>query len=285
MRICTYNCMNLFAWQVEPAEPVNPAKPQRELRALAKTLDRVEADFVALQEVGSRTALEDLNSLLKNPFPHVHLAETNSDRGIHLGFFSRHLPSFRSHRHLTLQAEDGTVLTEFAAGGERPLRLQRDLALADVSVAGTRIALLNVHLKSAGGRLGHTLSPLTIRTAEARALADVIAASHTRRNGAPLLVLGDFNDSAASTAFEPLSAVPDGPLFDPIMRELVPVDPRARTYWPKRRSRVDRILLNRSAAKIYQRGSVRIWHGNTSEVASDHFPVSVDLRPEALTTD
>ena len=81
--------MNLFAWDAEPQEPVNPAKPQREVRALAKTLAWVAPDLVAMQEVGSLTALKDINGLLQQPFPHLLLAPTNSDRGIHLGFMSR----------------------------------------------------------------------------------------------------------------------------------------------------------------------------------------------------
>jgi len=39
--------MNLFAWAAEPQEPVNPAKPQREVLALAKTLSWVNPDLVS----------------------------------------------------------------------------------------------------------------------------------------------------------------------------------------------------------------------------------------------
>ncbi len=284
MRICTYNCMNLFAWHSHPSEPINPAKPQRELRALAKTLDRVAADIVALQEVGSRQALIDLNSLLAAPYSHVHLAHTNSDRGIHLGYLSRSAPRLRSHRLLELRDTDGNVLEDFAtsqAPKATPLRLQRDISVAEFHIASTdqtsRLLLVNVHLKSHGHRAWQMLSPLTIRTAECRALVQVLNNLADAYPSSPAVVLGDFNDSPLSAAFEPLAALPSGTLYDPIMRELVPVNPRISTYWPKRRSRVDRILLNSRAKSAYISGSIRLWSGATAEIASDHFPLSIAL--------
>jgi endonuclease/exonuclease/phosphatase family metal-dependent hydrolase len=273
--------MNLFAWDSHPSEPINPAKPQRELRALAKTIDRTAADILALQEVGSRQALIDLNSLLKNPYPHIQLAHTNSDRGIHLGYLSRSAPRLHSHRHLELHDADGNGLKDLA----RPqslkaskLRLQRDISVAEFRISSTTLLIVNVHLKSHGHRAWQTLSPLTIRTAECRALVHVLDSLAHAYPPSPVVVLGDFNDSPLSSAFEPLAKLRGGTLYDPVMRELVPVNPRISTYWPKRRSRVDRILLNSHAKSAYVAGSIRLWSGNTAEIASDHFPLSIALQ-------
>jgi len=293
MRICTYNCMNLFAWEAEPQEPVNPAKPQREVLALAKTLDWVKPDLVSMQEVGSIAAIEDLNSLLKAPFPYRLLAQTNSDRGIHLGFMSRYPLKLQSHRDWPLLDEDGAAITDILqpnGSHMEPMTLQRDIAVVEVQAepgveepdkATTFIA--NVHLKSAGKRPWNTLSPLVVRTAEVRVLAQVINRLQARNPGCELVVLGDFNDNPTSSAFTALDHLDHGTLYDPLMRELVPANPRISTYWPKRRTRIDRILLNDQAKKRYASGSIKLWGNKRAEIASDHFPLSIDMAPRNIT--
>ncbi len=280
--------MNLFAWEAEPQEPVNPAKPQREVRALAKTLAWPNPDLVALQEVGSLTALQDLNSLLDEPYPHVRLAPTNSDRGIHLGFMSRYPLILHSHRDLPLLDEAGHAITDITSPQSselEPLYLQRDIAVVEFQPpTGTlakqpppKVFAANVHLKSAGKRPWNTLSPLVVRTAEARLLANVITDLQSKNPDSPLLVMGDFNDNPTSSAFAALDNLQHGRLYDPLMRELVPANPRISTYWPKRRTRIDRILLNASASKHYAAGSIKLWGNKRAEIASDHFPLSIDM--------
>ena len=274
--------MNLFAWTAEPQEPVNPAKPQREINALAKTIDWVEADLLCMQEVGSLTALLDINSLLKKPFLHVHLANTNSDRGIHLGFMSRYPLRLHSHIEEPLLDDSLQPITDLAGPSATELtelRLQRDIAVAELDIEGQpSLFAANVHLKSAGKRAWQSLSPLTVRTAESRVLAQVITKFQNQYPASPLMVMGDFNDNPSSTAFRSLDNLPGGALFDPLMRELVPANPRLSTYWPKRRSRIDRILLNKIAKTTYRLGSIKLWGNKRAEVASDHFPLSIDLR-------
>jgi len=137
----------------------------------------------------------------------------------------------------------------------------------------------NVHLKSAGKRPWNTLSPLVVRTAEALVLAKVLNRLQERNPDCELLVMGDFNDSPTSTAFTALDQLQHGVLYDPLMRELVPANPRISTYWPKRRTRIDRILLNNRAKRHYAAGSIRLWGNKRAEIASDHFPLSIDMLP------
>ena len=280
--------MNLFAWAAEPQEPVNPAKPQREVLALAKTLSWVNPDLVSMQEVGSLSALKDLNSLLNDPFPHLLLAQTNSDRGIHLGFMSRYPLKLQSHRDWPLLDEADNPLTDILhrdGTQMEPMHLQRDIAIVEVGLdvdaltdAGPMF-VANVHLKSAGKRPWNTLSPLVVRTAEAGVLAKVLNRLQDRNPDCELLVMGDFNDSPTSTAFTALDQLQHGVLYDPLMRELVPANPRISTYWPKRRTRIDRILLNNRAKRHYAAGSIRLWGNKRAEIASDHFPLSIDMLP------
>ena len=287
MRVCTYNCMNLFAWQAEPQEPINPAKPQREVRALAKTIAWANPDILAMQEVGSLTALVDINSLLDKPFPYVQLAETNSDRGIHLGFMSRIPFQLHSHREWPLLDENEEPITDIAHRDStrmEPLKLSRDIAVAELTgwtqKSTSPLLIACVHLKSAGKRPWNTLSPLAVRTAEVCVLAKVVDDLQQRMPDSPLIALGDFNDNPTSPAFDALDRLKAGALYDPVMRELVPANPRISTYWPKRRSRIDRILLNANARKHYQPGSIKLWGNKRAEIASDHFPLTVDLTGE-----
>jgi len=283
--------MNMFAWQAEPQEPVNPAKPQRELLALAKTLSWANPDLVSMQEVGSLSALKDLNSLLKKPFKHLLLAQTNSDRGIHLGFMSRFPLTLHSHRDLPLLDDAGDPLTDILhRDGTQlePMRLQRDISVVEIGSPDPDktppLFVANVHLKSAGKRPWNTLSPLVVRTAEVRVLACVINDLQASNPGCELMVMGDFNDNPTSPAFAALEKLDHGALYDPLMRELVPVNPRISTYWPKRRTRIDRILLNKQAKKRYLPGSIRLWGNKRAETASDHFPLSIDMAPITATT-
>ena len=277
--------MNLFAWEAEPQEPINPAKPQREVRALAKTLAWVKPDLVAMQEVGSLTALKDLNSLLEEPFPFLLLAPTNSDRGIHLGFMSNYALKLHSHTDWPLLDEEGQQITDIVARDSAelvPLRLQRDIAVVEFSPrtgaqSPEKFFVANVHLKSGGKRPWNTLSPLVIRSAEVRALTGVINKFQDEYPKSRFMVMGDFNDDPTSPAFAPLNELRDGPLFDPLMRELVPANPRISTYWPRRRTRIDRILLNAGARAHYVSGSIRLWGNKRAETASDHFPLSIDM--------
>ena len=137
----------------------------------------------------------------------------------------------------------------------------------------------NLHLKSAGKRPWNTLSPLVVRTAEVAVLARIITRFQKRHPNSELLVMGDFNDNPTSSAFAALDRLDGAALYDPLMRELVPANPRISTYWPKRRTRIDRILLNDLARKRYLSGSIRLWGNKRAETASDHFPLSIDLAP------
>ena len=176
---------------------------------------------------------------------------------------------------------EGNELSELGSANQvelEPLRIQRSIAIATLQgTQGTALFCIGVHLKSPGRRPWHTLSPLTIRTAECRLLAQVLNDLRAQHPQSPVIVLGDFNDAPTSPAFAALEHLNAGALFDPLLRELVPSNPRLTTYWPKRRTRVDRILLDTAAASRYKRGSMRIWTGKTAEVASDHYPVSLDI--------
>ncbi|MEM8768800.1 MAG: hypothetical protein AAGE43_15235, partial [Pseudomonadota bacterium] len=85
---------------------------------------------------------------------------------------------------------------------------------------------------------------------------------------------GDLNDTRHSDALAPIFALP---LADPMGEKLAATGRNPSTYWPKRRMRLDFLLLGGSAQRLYQQDSARIHTGNRAKRASDHYPVSLEL--------
>ncbi|MFV2089978.1 MAG: hypothetical protein ACC642_04935 [Pseudomonadales bacterium] len=97
MRLATYNVKNLFR-----DGAAERAKPDREFSSLVGSVNKLGADVLLLQEVGSRAALNELNARLKSPYGHADVLLGNSDRDIHLAILSRHPFCLTSHRERTL---------------------------------------------------------------------------------------------------------------------------------------------------------------------------------------
>lgn len=280
VRIASYNVRNLFN-EADAARAGSLAKTDQELQALAGTLRALGADVVLLQEVGSVAVLARLNDLLANPYPFIDLLEGNSDRGIHLAILSREPFELTSHRTLELSDEAGERLFEHEseadaqAGQSQPLRIQRDLMLAEVMLEDLGVlALFNVHLKSKTNRDWRMLAADTVRAAEVRTVSERVAAYLARHPERPLIVGGDFNEVRSSPVLEPLFALP---LRDPMGERLAQTGRNPSTYWPKRKMRLDYLLLSEAAGRKLVSGSAEIHASQRARRASDHFPISVDL--------
>ncbi len=247
-----------------------PDKPGKELRPLCRMVNLLDADLLALQEVGSAATLRAFNALLKEPYAHSGCLVGNNNRSIHLAVLSRVPVQLTSHRAQVLTDPAGEVLMHQG----QPLRLQRDLLLVRTALPDrTPLALFVLHLKSRtspGADL--ELSADDIRAAEARAVAALVAAHQQRHADDLILLAGDFNDTVYSDALEPLRH-----WWDPHGEQLRARGRNPSTYWPKRRARFDRILLcSRSAARL-DAASPTIHSGHMARTASDHYPVSLEL--------
>ena len=117
-RCCTYNVRNLFLLPGHLRTSTAPGKRRAELRALAQVIDSLDADLIALQEVGSRGALAALNNLLRAPFAHSGLRPGNSDRGIELAVLSRWPLQLTSHAGQILLTAEGETLEEYACAAD-----------------------------------------------------------------------------------------------------------------------------------------------------------------------
>ncbi len=271
MRIATYNVKNLLA----------DGKPAAELQALVGTIDALSADVLLLQEVGSANRLAATNEALTSPYPFIGLLPGNSNRGIHLAVMSREPFELTSHRSEVLTDEQGTELGEYDSqtdaeiGRSRPLLLQRDLLLTELALDGLgTLALFNMHLKSKTNQPWRRLAADVIRAAECRTVARIVArylAIHPRR---PVIVGGDFNDTRHSEALSPLFELP---LVDPLGEVLARSGRNPSTYWPKRRMRLDFLLVSEQVRGILVPDSGEIHTGARARRASDHYPVSLEI--------
>ncbi|MFK7913491.1 MAG: endonuclease/exonuclease/phosphatase family protein [Pseudomonadales bacterium] len=281
LRIATYNVQNLFA-----EGDVGYTKSMVACKAVARVLDLMAADVVALQEVGSLEALEALNALLRTPYAHIGWQPGNSTRGIHLAYLSRLPLALQSHALLPLLDTQGQLLMDHALApaepttAPEPLLLQRDLLRATLlnnHGVALGLDLFNVHLKSKTNQTWRLLASDDIRAAEARAVAAALQALETGSESGGRILLGDFNDLLSADALTPLRALQwqDAVLFDRAQQGATGRAPG--TYWPRRRLRIDHVLLNPGALGGLVPGSA-VTHASTlAQRGSDHYPISVDL--------
>lgn len=106
-KVMTWNVENLFRPE-EVSESVTAdakTKYKDKLETLAEVILKLEPDVLALQEVGSQAALEDLNALLKKRYPHMQLSTFPDSRGIRVAFLS------------TLPFEDSEDISAFPEAG------------------------------------------------------------------------------------------------------------------------------------------------------------------------
>lgn len=286
MRICTYNVRNLFlaglgGEQGNSTDIAHSTKVPAEFRSLVKIVDKVAADVLCLQEVSTFSALHALNEALTRPFEHIEVLPGNSNRGIHLATMSRYPFELTSHRDLLLADESGAELAEYATQADaenlRPthLRFQRDLLLAEIAVDSQRpLAIFNTHLKSKTNRPWRLLAADTIRDAESRTIRTVVSAYATEHADRPTVLLGDFNDKRSSDSVSRLFSMA---FTDPLDAQLRRQGRNPSTYWPRRRMRIDHILLSARARDLLQKGSARIHASHAAKRASDHYPVSLEL--------
>ncbi|MBX3184302.1 MAG: endonuclease/exonuclease/phosphatase family protein [Polyangiaceae bacterium] len=275
MRLATYNVRLLCLAGRGGRHP----KSRRSWRAVAQVIDLLQADVLALQEVGSPEALVELQSLLAAPYPHAHFCPTNSRLGIHLAVLSRRPIDVASHRDVLLRCPDGEPLhdhpnREAAREGQlSPLRFQRDLPRVSLEGEGGGFARVFVaHLKSLRSYpwMRHTAG--AIRSAEARAAAHLMQ-QHLHE---PCVLLGDFNAPPRDVSLAPLCASEHW--WDPIAAEQEPSGALVPTYRSGVHSnRIDFALLSPKARSHYQPGSARIHTEGPTALASDHLPLSVEL--------
>jgi endonuclease/exonuclease/phosphatase family metal-dependent hydrolase len=209
LTVGTWNLENLFR-PGEDGGPADQAAYEAKLAGLAEVINRLAPDVLAVQEVGSPDALEDLTQLLDADW-HTELSTFPDRRQIRVGFLSRLPMSDVAHVHTfptplaAIQQDDAGITS--AETGRGALRVR-------VSAGGEDVDLVTCHLKSKllsypdgrftphdeGERARFGAYALYRRAAEAatvRAYANALIDGQGRERN--VIVLGDLND-------EPLAA-------------------------------------------------------------------------------
>lgn len=179
----SYNVKNMFDdVDPDPSKGTTP-KPEREMAALARVIERSEADVITLQEVENLGVLEDfLDEYLPGQFEHAVLVEGNDGRGIDVAVISKFpVTNVASHKDNTFPVPDSNETTQF----------RRDALRVDLQVGEYPFTVYTVHLKSRRG--GAASYPQ--RKAEAEELRRIVNEQMSPFPSNRFVVTGDFNAS------------------------------------------------------------------------------------------
>lgn len=274
LRIATWNVANYG-----PASRVTAAgyrsdypKPEAEKAALRAVLQRLDADVVALQEMGPPAYLEELaRDLAREGLVYPHRAVAADGEPRRNALLSRlPLRAVRTHQDIAFPYLGQTT------------RLRRGLLEATLLTAGGELTLIVLHLKSPLSDDPRDPRADALRRAEAGAVRDRLGARFPDPRRARLLLLGDCNE------------IPTGPAVQALRRRgrtellrLAPAaDDRGDTWTHHYRrgeiyARVDLVLFSPALAPWFT-GPGEIPDGTDVRQASDHRPVVIDLAPRPL---
>ncbi|GJM18005.1 MAG: hypothetical protein DHS20C14_02180 [Phycisphaeraceae bacterium] len=302
IRVATYNVENLFDDVDDPAlsgdnEDIDDEKPEHELRAVARAIQKLDADVLCVQEIESYDALVAFRDayLSGMGYEHVVSIDAGTDRGIEQGVLSRF--PLGEGRNWPREKLGGVHPDKYGNNENwnagQPLAFRRSPMLVDVTVpAGSAgndedyaFTVAVVHHKS-GRHAGYW------REAEAKKLASILTELSAQSPSANVLVLGDFNaevrDESVKTYFRAG--------FTDVFESESKAGDAVTTHESGRR--IDLILANRAigAELVAGSGFVLGTPARPKQVdwrtlptfegyAADHYPVAVDLRPvEAVGT-
>ena len=274
LTVAPYNVQNYLSASrvVEGTFQKQYPKPETEKTALRAVIKALNADIIALQEMGNRPHLTELCRDLEHDgaaYPHAELLESPGDPDRHLAILSRRpFTVVRKHTDLTFKYFNTTAT------------VKRGLLEARVATDAGELTLFIVHLKSRIAERDDDPEAARRRNSEAEAIRDRILKTFPDPSapGALFLILGDFNDTRAS---RPLRAIGQRGKIQ-IATPLRGGDSRGEiwTYFYSRQdtySRFDHILVSPALQKFVQNNSVTIYDGKNTTTASDHRPVTVRL--------
>lgn len=175
-----------------------PMKSQEKCRSLAEAILDINADVMALSEVGGEESLITFNEKYLEDKYLPSLIQGNSDREIELGFLVRkntgytfeHLTHRNSEIPLDYKSDDPML--------QGPWFMSRDIAELRLLKDGEeKLIILNVHLKSRLDVEGLDNESTMRRRAEVELLIDTFHAIDKKfDHKVPIMLMGDFNGHA-----------------------------------------------------------------------------------------
>lgn len=272
-RVATYN---LESYLDNPL-PGRPAKSPESRAVVRRSILALKPDVLALEEVGSSSALDELRGSLKSAGLDLPYAELISatDTNIHIGLLSR-FPFAASRPHTN---------DSFLLNGRR-FHVSRGFAEVDLHPApGYSFTLIAAHLKSR--RTLSQADEAEIRLEEAKILREIIEARLAADPNANLVVLGDFNDTKDCASTRVVMGSGKTRLLDTRPAESngenfegagAPAEPR-RITWTHFYSkedvyqRIDFLLLSKGMAREWIPAQTFVLAMTNWGVASDHRPI------------
>jgi endonuclease/exonuclease/phosphatase family metal-dependent hydrolase len=269
--IASYNVQNygLADRMVEGIFRQAYPKPESEKKALRAVIRALDADVIALQEMGPKPFFEELQRDLAADglkYPYAELLEA-ADEERHVAVLSRR-PFAMVGRH--------TDLTFSYFKAKEPVK--RGLLEVRFATEGGEFALFVVHLKSRFTDRDDDPLSTQRRLGEAVAVRDCVLKIFQEPAKARFLLVGDCNDNAASRPLRSLMQKGQTEIFD----RLPAVDSRGEvwTHFYKKEqtySTVDHMLASPLAKLAVVPSSARICDAPEVPAASDHRPVVVKL--------
>ncbi|HEY5234085.1 MAG TPA: endonuclease/exonuclease/phosphatase family protein [Verrucomicrobiae bacterium] len=273
-RVATYNIENYLD---QPTESRHYAKSPGAKAKVRESIEAMNPDVIALEEMGTTNALLELRASLKaegQDFPFWDYVE-GADTNIHIAVLSK-FPIIARHPHTN---------DEFLLDGKR-FRVERGFAEEKIQAATNFIfTLIAAHLKS---RLSvPNADEAEERLGEARVLRGIIAEHFKAGPDAKLIVLGDFNDTKDSDSTKEIIGRGKFKLTDARPAERNGDDAPARPpYFEPRNvawtyfygaddtySRIDYILLSPAMARGWLKAGAYIPAIPNWGVGSDHRPI------------
>jgi endonuclease/exonuclease/phosphatase family metal-dependent hydrolase len=243
------------------------AEPAR--RAIREAIRAMNADVIALQEMGSTNALAELRASLERDgmnYPYWEHAR-GFDSDLHLAFLSK----------LPITARRSHANESYLLGGRR-FRVARGFAEIEVTVNDrTRVTLLTAHLKSK--RQTPEADQREMREEEALLLREKVDEFFKRRPNGNLVVLGDFNDGITSRSTRSIMGRGQTKLFDARPREMPGAARERAIVWThfyaaeETYSRIDYILTSPSMRRFFRADKSGVLARPDWGVASDHRPL------------
>ena len=272
-RVATYNVENYL---VQPTE-ARPAKSSVARAKIRQSICAMNPDVIALEEIGSLSALMELRTSLKAEgldFPYWEFVN-GWDTNIHVAVLSK-LPIIGRRSHTN---------EVFLLDGCR-FRVERGFAEVDIRTAPHfTFTLIAAHLKSR--RPVPEADEAEQRFQEAKILRGIVDKDFATHPNAKLIVLGDFNDLKDSDStreiigrgrFKLIDTRPAERNGDNAPAEHPWFDPRNITwthYYGKEDtySRIDYILLSPALARDWVTNETYVLAMPNWGVASDHRPI------------
>lgn len=271
--IATYNVANytLAGRIVENAYMRGYPKTEDEKAALRTVIKAINADVIALQEMGARPFLAELQRDLKSEgvdYPHGEVLDA-ADPERHVAVLSKK-PFAAVNKHADL---------EISYFGKNDA-VKRGLLEIRMATDAGDLTLFIVHLKSRLTDRSDDPESAIRRLAEAEAVRNRILKIFPRPSvpDARFMILGDCNDSVIN---RPVQTLARRGKID-IAAPLPGGDSRGEVwthFYAKQGSysRVDHILVSPPLMPSVAGGSVTIYDGQGVREASDHRPVIVRL--------